>query len=354
MDLIRAYEDLCQKNHWVPDGDQKYTLRRIEEIFGDFKNQPKWYEFWRSSPKSPLGIYLWGDVGRGKTFLMDLFFEHTNTLKKSRWHYTEFMQMVHQMLAQFAKGQSEQPIIAVAKDLSQRTRVICLDEFQVTEIGDAMVLSRLFQKLIDEGVFVIVTSNKSPQQLYQEGLHYDRFEPFVQLISKEWETIYLKSDLDTDFRRRISSREAQLKTIYELQCQFQEIVRKEGHQNGDFMVYKRVITFPNATPTALWVTFDELCDQNYGAAEYHAIAKHYKTVFLVRIPRMGGNNRDQARRFIILIDCLYDNNVQFYYQSDFPPDQLYREKGKNTLPFERTASRLVEMSAKFRLNSFLL
>lgn len=353
MNLLKAYKLLCEERSWVPDRAHQSTLTHLQETYTEFSHNRRWYNRWRTPSNSPEGIYVWGSVGRGKTFLMDLFFDEVDLKHKARWHFTEFMQLVHQLLADFSHSQSKpldaknaktQPIVLVAKYLSKHYQLICLDEFQVTEIGDAMVLSRLFNQLIENHVFIIVTSNKSPTDLYRGGLHYDRFFSFVELIQSKWQVLHLENEADQDYRRhKDPTKDSDLKDIYDLQIKFQEIVQKEGHESGDFLVYKRRITFPHATPTTLWVDFADVCEQAYGAAEYHAIAQFYKIVFLVGVPQMGPHNRDEAQRFIILIDCLYDNNVLLYLQSHYPPDHLYTEKGPQCLPFERTASRLTQM-----------
>lgn len=354
MNLIRSYEKLCEERGWVPDGAHITTLTQLEGTYAQFQRSRRWYSRWFRKDDPPQGVYVWGSVGRGKTFLMDLFFDdvsmESKSAHKARWHYTEFMQLVHQLLADFSKPNAAgaQPIVLAADYLAKHYQLIFLDEFQVTEIGDAMVLSRLFNQLINHHVFVIVTSNKAPADLYRGGLHYDRFFSFVELIQSKWRVLYLESEQDVDYRRRKDEglADSDLKSVYDLQMKFQEIVHREGHESGEFLVYKRHITFPHATPTALWVTFADLCERAYGAAEYHVIAQHYKTVFIVGVPQMHAQNRDAVQRFITLIDCLYDQGVRLYLQSPCAPDELYIEKGPQALPFERTASRLVQMLAE--------
>ena len=354
MDLLKSYKKLCKEREWEPDRSHLRTLSQLEEIFSQFTKGRQWYNRWKTNVIPYQGIYIWGSVGRGKTFLMDFFFNEVSLRQKERWHFTEFMQMVHQLLAEFSHSSSQQnpntlqPIILVAQHLAKNYQLICLDEFQVTEIGDAMILSRLFNQLIESNVFVVATSNKSPTELYRGGLHYDRFYSFVELIQNKWKVLQIKNEQDQDYRRQKESlaEGSDLKSIYDLQIQFRETVHREGHKSGDFIVYKRHITFPHATPTTLWVKFSELCEQAYGAAEYQAISQFYKTIYLIDVPQMGPQNRNETQRFITLVDCLYDNNVRLFLQSNYPPDQLYKDTGPQALPFERTASRLIQMQGK--------
>lgn len=370
MTLMELYKEDCKKKGWDESPDLLLILEAMiitEENFTNFQQSNHWLkQLLKPKAHAPhQGIYLWGPVGRGKTYLMDLFYEHVSETKRKRWHFTEFMQLIHELLAEFSHDKSQlqkkgQPIQWVANHLANSCRLICLDEFQVTEIAEAMILYRLFDYLLQRGVFFVVTSNSSPEQLYKGGLHFDRFEPFIHLIKKRWKILAFDHE-GIDYRRLsqkdnpewrkshtgIFPTSNNLKRLSDLEKKFTDIETTEGKELGSFLINNRHLIFPRATSSALWVSFSELCEQPYGPAEFQAIAKHYGQVFITNIPSLGPENRDATRRFITLIDCLYDENVILhchYLQGHLNPDTLYTEIGPTALPFARTASRLIQMS----------
>lgn len=370
ISLIERYKNECTQRGWIESRPLVSILETVEKTTRDYRHFQQSNHWLRRLLKPaqhpPLqGVYLWGPVGRGKTYLMDLFYEHTNEQQKRRWHFTEFMQHIHELLTQFSSEKSHrhkkgQPIQRVAHHLAHTYQIICLDEFQVTEIGEAMILYRLFDHLLQAGVFFVVTSNCPPDQLYRDGLHFDRFEPFIHLIQKKWRILAFNHDSE-DYRRfsttdqpgRQWSRRSHNTTskehhrLMDLEIHFMEIERKEGINPASFLIHGRDLVFLQATPSTLWTSFSELCEQPYGPGEYQAIAKHFKRIFITHIPPLNSENRDETRRFITLIDCLYDENVSLYCHCDhsaFDPDSLYTDTGPRALPFARTASRLIQMT----------
>lgn len=348
--LYHIYCQECQQKGWVADPQMHSVCDQVDHVYGEFyRSSQQWLpRLFRSSVAPLQGVYLSGPVGRGKSYLMDLFYQTCLQSRKARWHFTEFMQLIHQQLASFSREEDKkkcpqrkgQPIQQVAHQIARQYDVICLDEFQVTEIAEAMILYRLFQQFIQEGIFFVVTSNCAPEELYRGGLHYDRFEPFVHLIRESWRHVKFTDEVG-DYRRLGSGNSGDIKKT--LASLFADYRQKEGQETVRLTVYGREIIFDQATQSTLWATFSQVCDQPFGSAEYQAIAKKFQTVFLSDIPLLNSENRDAARRFITLIDCLYDENVRLYVNPDLDPDQLYSEHGPQALPFARTASRLIQM-----------
>jgi predicted ATPase len=336
MSLAEIYQQDCEIQGWQPDTNHQIVLHHIQQIFCP----PRSFFASLFRPSPVLGCYIWGDVGRGKTYLMDLFFNNTPIHKKGRYHFTSFMQKIHQLLSQ-KKGD----ILEVAKQLCRDHDLICLDEFQVTEIADAMILARLFESLFAQGIHFVTTSNTQPDDLYKDGLHFDRFYPFIKVLKNNLEVIHLESQNSTDYRRLeledVGTFKA--KTYAGLREQFLKKVNIQGKSGLTLSILQRTIQFPDASPTTLWVDFKDICEVTYGAADYQAIAHHVKEVYLVNVPLMTADHRDSVRRFITLIDCLYDEGVILHLHAAAEPDNLYQDTTKSRLPFERTASRLVQM-----------
>ncbi|MBW8309555.1 MAG: cell division protein ZapE [Candidatus Paracaedibacteraceae bacterium] len=336
MSLAEIYQQDCVIQGWQPDANHQIVLQQIQQIFCPPRSF--FTSFFRSS--TLLGCYIWGEVGRGKTYLMDLFFHNTPIPKKARYHFTAFMQKVHHLLSQ-KKGD----ILAVAKQLRKDHDLICLDEFQVTEIADAMILARLFDSLFAQGIHFVTTSNTKPDDLYKDGLHFDRFSPFIKILKSNLTVIHLDSQNSTDYRRleleNVDTFKA--KTYTDLRVQFLKKVNMEGKTGLSLSILQRTIHFPDVSPTILWVDFKDICEVAYGAADYQAIAHHVKEVYLVNVPLMTADHRDSVRRFITLIDCFYDEGVILHLHAAADPDNLYHDPTKARLPFERTASRLVQM-----------
>ncbi|WP_051908838.1 cell division protein ZapE [Candidatus Odyssella acanthamoebae] len=339
MSLAEIYQQDCEIQGWQPDTNHQIVLQHIQQIFCP----PRSFFTSLFQPSPLLGCYIWGDVGRGKTYLMDLFFNNTPLHKKGRYHFTSFMQKIHQLLSQ-KKGD----ILAVAKQLRKDHDLICLDEFQVTEIADAMILARLFESLFAQGIHFVTTSNIKPDDLYKDGLHFDRFSPFIKVLKNNLDVIHLESQNSKDYRRLEleSVHTFNIKTYADLREQFLKKINIQGKSGLTLSILQRTIQFPDASPTTLWVDFKDICEVPYGAAEYQAIAHQVNEVYLVNVPLMTADNRDSARRFITLIDCLYDEGITLYLHAAEGPDKLYHDPTKSPLPFERTASRLAQMETQ--------
>jgi cell division protein ZapE len=310
--------------------------------------------FGSREPEPIKGLYIFGDVGRGKTMLMDLSFAASPVVRKRRVHFHEFMAEVHErvhglrQMAKLGEISVEDPIGGAATAIAQETRLLCFDEFHVTDIADAMILGRLFKRLFELDVVVVATSNVPPTELYKDGLNRALFLPFIALIEEHMEIRQL--DARTDFRLE---KLAGLPVWYvpadrAAEAALDQTWRRltSGHtgEPQDLLVKGRTILIPRATMGVARFSFHDLCQQPLAAADYLKIAREYHTVLLDRVAVMDYERRNEAKRFIILIDTFYDNAVKLIASAEAEPDALYRaDEGFEASEFKRTASRLIEM-----------
>lgn len=305
---------------------------------------------------APRGLYIWGDVGRGKTMLMDLFYETASVEKKRRAHFHEFMADVQDRLVQARQAIKEgklkdsDPIAPVAADLAEEALLLCFDEFHVNDIADAMILSRLFERLFERGVVMVATSNVEPGDLYREGLNRPLFLPFVKLLQERCETINLAARTDYRLEKLVGTRMWHTPNDLEAQQQVDEIWRKLAGRAGgapcDLSYRGRTIQVPFAGNGAARFDFAELCRRPMGAADFVQIAHHFHTVVIEDIPVMSTEQRNEAKRFILLIDALYDNAVKLIASAEAERDEIYRGEGTiEAAEFRRTVSRLIEMGS---------
>lgn len=297
------------------------------------------------------GLYLYGDVGKGKSMLMDLFFGATQIVQKQRVHFHEFMRDVQARLHALRQDKTVKdpdPIPRLAREIAQASWLLCFDELQVTDIGDAMILGRLFEGLFDQGVVLMITSNRAPDDLYKNGLQRERFLPFIALIKERLDVLELAAERDYRLGR---DRDA---TVYytpvtaatdaTLRSQFLSINAGKAPQPSAFYVGSRTVTIPRAGSGVAWFTFDELCRSALGPSDYLVLASLHHTVILSNIPILKPDERDAARRFVTLIDALYEHNVHFICSAAAPPETLY-PAGEGSFEFKRTISRLMEMQS---------
>ena len=306
-------------------------------------------------PAGPHGLYIWGPVGRGKSMLMDLFFADAPVAGKRRVHFHEFMLEVHERLHRrreelAAKGAPPEAdtIVPIARGIAAETRLLCFDEFQVTNIADAMILGRLFETLFDEGITVIATSNRAPDDLYRNGLQRDRFLPFIELLKQRLEILELGGghDYRLDRMRKLDVYLTPLGAW--ATAKLDEAFRTlSGGADGDPRVLRtqgRDVDVPRAAPGVAMAHYLDWCAKPMGAADFLCIAEHFHTVILAEIPRMGPDSRDKAARFVTMIDTFYEKKVKLVCSAASPPQGLYVD-GDGAFEFERTVSRLMEMQS---------
>jgi cell division protein ZapE len=330
---------------------REYRLARKSSSLG-------WLFGARDNKNSRLkGLYIYGDVGRGKTMLMDLFFEASPVARKRRAHFHEFMLDVHERIYEFrqkikvGEHAGEDPIKLTANELAQEAWLLCFDEFHVTDIADAMILGRLFAAMFERGVVVVATSNVAPDELYKDGLNRALFVPFIHMIEQHMDVVRLNAR--TDFRLE---KLAGLPVWYvpadaAADAALDEAWRRlaGGHDGAaqDLPLKGRSVHVPRAAMGVARFGFHDLCEQPLAAADYLRIAHEYHTVILDHIPVMNFDTRNAAKRFIILIDTLYDMNVKFIASAAAAPGALYTaDEGFEAQEFKRTASRLIEMGSQ--------
>jgi len=303
----------------------------------------------RRREEPPQGLYLFGGVGRGKSMLMDLFFETAPLARKRRVHFHAFMLEVHDGLhRQRQEGVDGDPLAPLAARIADEAWLLCFDEFFVSNIADAMLLGRLFMALFDLGVVVVATSNDAPADLYKDGLQRERFLPFIALLQERLDVLEL--DGVTDYRRnRIHGM-----TVYHqplgpaaaatLAAAFARLTDDAAGAPTTLMVQGRSVAVRRAAKGVACFSFADLCERPLGAADYIAVAMHFHTVIIADIPRLTREQRNEARRFMTLIDALYEHKTNLICSAAEPPDRLY-PSGDGAKDFRRTASRLIEMQS---------
>ncbi len=305
-----------------------------------------------SSQRRPRGIYLWGGVGRGKTFLMDLFFGSLNIDKKKRIHFHRMMRDIHARLR--ALDDIEDPLEHVAGDIAAETRVLCFDEFFISDIGDAMILGKLLDGLIERGVVLVTTSNARPADLYKGGLQRERFLPAIALLEEQTNVIEL--DGGTDYRLELLQEAGTFLTPLgdaadlKLMHYFEEIASGETVENQLLDVLGRNIQTQRCAKGVVWFDFMDICDGPRSQEDYIEIARWYPTVIVADMPVLAPEQDDPARRFIAMVDECYDRKVKLIVSAAANVDTLY-QGNRLQFEFERTASRLIEMQSNDYLHA---
>ena len=304
----------------------------------------------------PHGLYLVGDVGRGKSMLMDLFFDAADVPNKRRIHFHQFMQEAHQRIYawrraphRLADPHSDDPIPPLADTIAAEASLLCFDEFQVNDVADAMILGRLFKALFARGVVVVATSNTPPDELFAGQPGRDAFLPFIALLKQHLDVLAMSGSRDWR-RQRLRGMPTWHVPVDDradraLDAAFNDLTAGAKARPERLMVMGHVFAVPLAAQGVARFDFDALCGQALGAGDYLALATHYQAVVLDGVPRLSLDNYDMARRFIVLIDALYDHRVKLVASAEATPDQLY-QRGEGARAFERTASRLEEMQSR--------
>lgn len=355
---LAAYHALCTENDISFDPEQERAAQRLEALHRalaghDPRNARGFRLFGRRKPANggPRGIYLHGGVGRGKTMLMDLFFDAVSIERKRRVHFHAFMQEVHRAInaANRAAEDGDDPIPSLARKIAEDAWLLCFDEFHVSDIADAMVLGRLFEALFVEGVVPVTTSNRHPDELYKNGLNRQLFVPFIEMIKQRLEVVPLDGPHDY---RQLYLKQARLYHTPLSPAAEGELARAFERLSGGgplepvtLQMQGRTLPIPRAAKGVARVEFAELCEQPLGPADYLALANAFHTVVLGGVPRLGKEKRNEAKRFVTLIDVLYEHKVHLICAADAPPSELYKA-GEGAFEFERTASRLTEMQSE--------
>lgn len=331
----------------VLDAAQKGALLAFDRLAADLAHTGQsgrslFRMFQRQQPVR--GLYLWGGVGRGKSFLMDSFFDWVPVERKQRIHFHRFMQDVHRDLK--AIQGAENPLLQIARERSRDLRLLCLDEFHVTDIGDAMLMRNLLEGLLDQGVVLVTTSNQHPDNLYRDGLQRSQFVPAIDLIKTRLEVIEVDGRVDYRLRAlekggvyHAEGAEAAEKAMAST---FEEIAGVPGRRSVDFEIENRVMTAKRLATGVAWFDFDELCDGPRGQADYIELARRFHTVLISGLRRFGVNDRDKRRRFTWLVDEFYDRRVKLIISADAGLPDIYAGVARDT-ETERTMSRLIEM-----------
>jgi cell division protein ZapE len=300
----------------------------------------------RRGLKPTKGLYLWGGVGRGKTLLMDLFYNCLPFEDKLRRHFHRFMADVHTELKTLRSQQD--PLVIVAGRIAERTRIICFDEFAVTDIADAMILGNLFEALFDRGVTLAATSNTQPQQLYMDGLQRQRFMPTIALLEEHTEVVPMRGELDyrLEFLEHadVYQHPADAEASRRLEAYFRAMAPDEGDREGEIRILGRPIRYERSADGVAWFEFSQLCDGPRSQDDYIELARCYQTVLISNVPRFGVTLENQARRFIALVDEFYDRKVKLVMSAETAIERLYAGS-RLTREFKRTRSRLREMQS---------
>jgi len=360
----RAYQDLVASGKINADPAQARAMALLstlgEDLAGYSEQMGK--QGWAArlglggkKRKPPKGLYLWGGVGRGKSMIMDLFFDHVPVEHKQRVHFHAFMQEVHRRIHAFREAQkagkvadSKDPVPALARVIYDRAWLLCFDEFHVTDIADAMILGRLFEAFFELGMVIVTTSNRHPKDLYKDGLQRDRFLPFIDLIEEKMNVFEVSAVRDYRLER-LQGMEAYVtpndeKASIKLEQDFESLTIGAQPRTMGLEVNGRFVEIPRAAEGVAIMDFEDMCAKPLGPGDYLAVARRFHTVILKDIPKLGPHNRDVAKRFVTLVDALYEAKTNLICSAAVAPNDLYTE-GDGAFEFERTVSRLMEMQS---------
>ncbi len=347
-----------------PDAGQQEVVRVLQRMY-DIVTAPNFLHKGsvlktlltrRKALPNCCGAYIWGGVGRGKSMLMDMFYELVPFEKKRRVHFHAFMRDVHSRMHAWRQLRDYDDLIPnIVDEISSECQLLCLDEFQVHDVTDAMILSRLFRALFQAGVIIVTTSNRPPNELYQGGLQREQFEKFIELTERRMLVTELTSDIDYRLKQLKAMKQVYYTPIDEQALDFLYDSYSALTQNATSTPLtieisgRKIVIEKNACGIA-WMTFEELCERPLGASDYIEIATEFHTLLLQDIPALSPERRNEAKRFVTLIDALYEHKVKLICTAAVPAEELY-PKGDGSFEFERTVSRLQEMQSESYLGA---
>lgn len=352
MTPLQRYQTDLQRPDFAKDAAQENAVRHLQRLYDNLVAAHNKGNSFISKllfkPKPIKGLYFWGGVGRGKTYLMDIFFEELPFPEKMRTHFHRFMKRVHEDLTKL-KGHKN-PLTLIADEIAKETRIICFDEFFVSDIADAMILGTLFEEIFKRGITLVATSNIEPDGLYKDGLQRSRFLPAIALLKENTEIVNVDSGVD--YRLRVLEK-ANLyytpndkKAEQELEATFSKLMENSNdiQENVDITIERRTIHVKKLCKTAIWFDFKDICDGPRSQNDYIDIAKVYQAVLISDVEQLDISKEDIAIRFIYLVDEFYDRNVKLILSAEVPLETLYVGT-RSTFAFQRTLSRLLEMQS---------
>ena len=354
MTPLESYQQDIKSREFEIDKSQEMAVKQTQALFETLINSPKptskkgMFGLFNEKKITPIkGLYCWGGVGRGKSYLIDTFFDCLPFKEKKRIHFNHFMQEIHAKLKLLPK--TPNPLSIVAEELASKYRIICIDEFHVDDITDAMIMAGFLDSLFSQGVTLVSTSNIEPKRLYKNGLQRDRFLPAIDLIIEHTDIIHL--DSGTDYRLTLLEKHGTFHVLkgeestHIMQQHLKELSTTLIEENQNVCINNREIQSLAHSEQEIWFSFNELCNTPRSSRDYIVLAQDFQTILVSDIPAMDDGNNDVIQRFIQLIDALYDHRVKFIATAAVEPEQIYQGKGL-AFPFKRTLSRLIEMRSE--------
>ena len=353
MTPTQVYQKDIEKRGFIPDKAQQaavlLTQNLYDELLAGTPTQTKQsiFSFFKKEKIVPVtGLYFWGGVGRGKSYLIDTFYDCLPFSEKKRVHFRQFMQDIHNQLKALPK--TPDPLIIVSAKIAERCKVLCIDEFHVDDITDAMIMAGLLDALFNHGVTLVATSNIAPENLYKNGLQRDRFLPAIHLIIEHTKIFHL--DGGTDYRLELLEKEGtfhiqQTSDLEIVQQQISQLANTRLIENTHIELNHRMLHCRAKADNVIWFDFAEICETPRSSVDYIALASEYETIAVTGIPITDDSKNDVVKRFIQLIDAIYDHRVKFIATAEAEPEKLYHGTGLE-FPFQRTASRLYEMRSE--------